>query len=474
MVTPDLDSIHSLALNINELFVLADAAAAAPAVASSTANTQVDAINAAGSSAADLAAVRFEGWYAVVADAFERTLVRISTQLANVGIPYSYGWAIVALTFGVKTLTLPLTKQQVESAMNQQALQPKVKAIRARFEGDEERINKEVNRLYQENDVNPAAGCLPSLATIPVFISLYRALSNSAIDGYLNEGFYWIPTLSGPTDMAAQRAGLGTAWIWPLVPGVTTSSVDSLAASASSSGAENLLGAFYANYLSPEGLTTLFGGEPKIGWTDAELYLVLPILVTVAQFVSAKVLKSFTPQDPEKPPPWILDYLPLMIGYFSLNVPAGLQIYYLSNSVFTTAQQIYLRKLGGAVVTVERQEYQQDLGTCRRKMGEPLELAPVLALAAEGGDGDVAAAAVAEEGGDVAAAAAPSNGEEANGSADAPPVAREMPLAAALAASGAGDDETVPRELRRSRRRRRDLVEAETKEKESAFIAPSF
>merc|ERR1719183_1466533 len=221
MMTPD--SIHSLAHNINEVFVLADAAAAAPAVASSTANTQVDAINAAGSSAADLAAVRFE-----------RTLVRISTQLANAGIPYSYGWSIVALTFGVKTLTLPLTKQQVESAMNQQALQPKVKAIRARFEGDEERINKEVNRLYQENDVNPAAGCLPSLATIPVFISLYRALSNSAIDGYLDEGFYWIPSLSGPTDMAAQKAGLGTAWLWPLVPGVTTSSVDSLAPSTSS------------------------------------------------------------------------------------------------------------------------------------------------------------------------------------------------------------------------------------------------
>lgn len=36
-----------------------------------------------------------------------------------------------------------------------------------------------------------------------------------------------------------------------------------------------------------------------------------------------------------------------MIGWFSLNLPSGLGLYYLSNTVLTTAQQIYLRKLGG-------------------------------------------------------------------------------------------------------------------------------
>lgn len=44
--------------------------------------------------------------------------------------------------------------------------------------------------------------------------------------------------------------------------------------------------------------------------------------------------------------------LPLMLGWFSLNVPAGLSLYYLSNTVLTSAQQIYLKKLGGANVSM--------------------------------------------------------------------------------------------------------------------------
>ena len=50
-------------------------------------------------------------------------------------------------------------------------------------------------------------GCLPTLATIPIFWGLYRTLSNVANQGLLTEGFYWIPSLSGPTSLSAQRAG---------------------------------------------------------------------------------------------------------------------------------------------------------------------------------------------------------------------------------------------------------------------------
>lgn len=40
-----------------------------------------------------------------------------------------------------------------------------------------------------------------------------------------------------------------------------------------------------------------------------------------------------------------------MVGWFALNVPSGLALYYLSNTLVTTAQQVYLRKLGGANVS---------------------------------------------------------------------------------------------------------------------------
>ena len=51
------------------------------------------------------------------------------------------------------------------------------------------------------------AGCLPTLATIPVFWGLYRTLSNASSDGALTGGFYWLPDLAGPTSLAAQKAG---------------------------------------------------------------------------------------------------------------------------------------------------------------------------------------------------------------------------------------------------------------------------
>ncbi len=72
------------------------------------------------------------------------------------------------------------------------------------------------------------------------------------------------------------------------------------------------------------------------------------------------VLPNRTPlMRPHRPPPPCLDpvyplqfFLPLMIGWFSLNVPSGLSLYYLSNTALSAAQQIYLKKLGGANVVM--------------------------------------------------------------------------------------------------------------------------
>ena len=73
------------------------------------------------------------------------------------------------------------------------------------------------------------AGCLPTLATIPIFWGLYRTLSNVATAGLLTEGFYWIPSLSGPTSLAAQRAGdwpsLNTMHLSPLAEGDSSNQI---------------------------------------------------------------------------------------------------------------------------------------------------------------------------------------------------------------------------------------------------------
>ncbi|KHN32116.1 Inner membrane protein PPF-1, chloroplastic [Glycine soja] len=279
------------------LYTLADAAVAAdPAVAADTAASTTDA-----------AVQKSGGWFGFISEAMEFVLKVLKDGLSAVHVPYAYGFAIILLTVIVKAATLPLTKQQVESTLAMQNLQPKIKAIQDRYAGNQERIQLETSRLYRQAGVNPLAGCLPTLATIPVWIGLYQALSNVANEGLLTEGFLWIPSLGGPTTIAARQSGAGISWLFPFVD-----------------------------------------GHPPLGWQDTAAYLVLPILLVVSRYVSMEIMKPPQTDPSQKNQLLILKFLPLMIGYFSLSVPSGLTIYWFINNVLSTAQQVWLRKLGGA------------------------------------------------------------------------------------------------------------------------------
>lgn len=63
------------------------------------------------------------------------------------------------------------------------------------------------------------AGCLPTLATLPVFWGLYRTLSNVAEQGLLLDGFYFIPSLAGPTSIAARMSGASPRVYDRVLPG---------------------------------------------------------------------------------------------------------------------------------------------------------------------------------------------------------------------------------------------------------------
>ena len=63
--------------------------------------------------------------------------------------------------------------------------------------------------LFEKNNVNPLAGCLPSLAQIPVFLGVYYSVTSIAKAKIFSEGFLWIPNLSGP--IADRTEGL--SWL---------------------------------------------------------------------------------------------------------------------------------------------------------------------------------------------------------------------------------------------------------------------
>lgn len=196
------------------------------------------------------------GWLTPLVDGLEAVLRYLQTGLDRYSVPYSYGWSIVALTAAIKLATFPLTRQQVESTMSMQSLKPQIDAIKAKYGENKEAVQRETSALYEKAGVNPLAGCLPTLATIPIFIGLYRSLTSVAAQGDLdNAGFYWIPSLAGPTSVAAQKAGAGTEWLFPFVD-----------------------------------------GAPPIGWLAAGQYLALPIALIVAQYISSAIITP--PIDP--------------------------------------------------------------------------------------------------------------------------------------------------------------------------------
>jgi YidC/Oxa1 family membrane protein insertase len=87
-----------------------------------------------------------------------------------------WAWSIVALTVIVRMLLVPLTVKQIHSMQSLQRHAPQMKEIQKKYKGDKAKQNEELMKFYKENQINPAASCLPMLAQFPVFIALYYSL----------------------------------------------------------------------------------------------------------------------------------------------------------------------------------------------------------------------------------------------------------------------------------------------------------
>lgn len=93
-----------------------------------------------------------------------------------VGLPWA--WSIVALTVIVRVILVPLTVKQIHSMQSLQRHAPQMKEIQKKYKHDKRKQQEELMRFYKENQINPAASCLPLIAQFPVFIALYFVLRN--------------------------------------------------------------------------------------------------------------------------------------------------------------------------------------------------------------------------------------------------------------------------------------------------------
>ena len=72
----------------------------------------------------------------------------------------------------------PLIAKQTRSMIQMQRVQPEIKKIQQQYKDDRAKQNEELLKFYQENKINPIAGCLPILVTLPIGIAVFRTFRN--------------------------------------------------------------------------------------------------------------------------------------------------------------------------------------------------------------------------------------------------------------------------------------------------------
>jgi YidC/Oxa1 family membrane protein insertase len=197
----------------------------------------------------------------------------------NVGL--SWGMSIIALTICTRALLIPLTYRQLKGMRALQALQPQIKEIQAKYKNDRQRMQQEMMRFYQENKVNPFASCIPLVAQLPVFITLFSVLRHDL-----------------PSDIGCQAGHCGSEAAF-----------------------------FFINDLTAKA-------------TGAEL-IVLLVLYIGTQLVSGLVMSVTA----EKSQRTMMMLLPFIFVPFILSFPAGLILYWITTNFWTIGQQYTIQRL---------------------------------------------------------------------------------------------------------------------------------
>lgn len=185
----------------------------------------------------------------------------------------NWGWSIIMVTFLIKLLFYKLTETQGRSMAKMRKLQPRLKNVQERYKDDKQALSKAMMDLYKREKVNPAAGCLPILIQIPVFLSFYWVLLESA---ELRQASFmlWISDISSRDPF----------FILPVLMGAA------------------MFGQFKLN------------PTPTTDPVQAKIFMIMPLVMTG------------------------------MMAFF----PAGLVLYWLTNTLLSIAQQWHINKKLGA------------------------------------------------------------------------------------------------------------------------------
>ncbi len=104
---------------------------------------------------------------------------------------WSYALAILLISILVKLALTPFSNKQYASMKEMQKLQPDIQELQAKHKNDKELLGRKMMELYKDHGVNPAAGCIGVLPTLPVMYLLYYMISRYQYQ-FIHGNFLWI------------------------------------------------------------------------------------------------------------------------------------------------------------------------------------------------------------------------------------------------------------------------------------------
>ena len=316
------------------------------------------------------------GYYICVPFAW---LVRLFYNLTN-----SYGVALILFTLVIKLIMLPFQMKSKKSMMRMSRVSGQMQELQKRYAKNQAKLQEEMQKLYEEEGVNPMSGCLWSLIPFPILIALYSII-RQPITHFMMLSKDVLQTVV----QSAADAGVNLTNIVMMDKATGTPALKDGLYQLASYGQINLVKAVQEMGLStPEGwfdmnynflgldlTATPWEYVKSFTFTWAVIGVILiPILAGLSQFVSSKLTMKTQPQADAAggaSMKSMMYMLPLMSVYIAFIMPAALGVYWIAQSVFSLIQEAILNKTFSAKLSEEEEaRFQARQADRQRRMEE--------------------------------------------------------------------------------------------------------
>ena len=316
------------------------------------------------------------GYYICVPFAW---LVRLFYNLTN-----SYGVALILFTLVIKLIMLPFQMKSKKSMMRMSRVSGQMQDLQKRYAKNQAKLQEEMQKLYEEEGVNPMSGCLWSLIPFPILIALYSII-RQPITHFMMLSKDVLQTVV----QSAADAGVNLTNIVMMDKATGTPALKDGLYQLASYGQINLVKAVQEMGLStPEGwfdmnynflgldlTATPWEYVKNFTFTWAMIGVILiPILAGLSQFVFSKLTMKTQPQADAAggaSMKSMMYMMPLMSVYIAFIMPAALGVYWIAQSVFSLIQEAILNKTFSAKLSEEEEaRFQARQADRQRRMEE--------------------------------------------------------------------------------------------------------